>query len=97
MFHMGRRFRRLTWLGVVLHVLLLSVASFEHHDLACHRTTPQHCTSCAANQPGASPHVFAVPGACNLADAGSPVSFQLVAESVLLSARSTGRSPPPFV
>jgi hypothetical protein len=88
----GRRF--LTFVGSAAYVLFLIIAPFEHHDLACHIKSPQHCTSCSSNVVGADPHTPALVGACVLADAGQTLAVHVLADGVLLSVRSTGRSPP---
>ena len=80
--------------GVALYAAFLVVASFEHHDLLCHLKNPQHCTACTASQLGTDPDSPAVVVAWHLADAGSAMPFQLLAEGVLLPGPSTGRSPP---
>lgn len=80
--------------GIALYAAFLVVASFEHHDLLCHLKNPQHCTACTASQLGTDPDSPAVVGAWHLADAGSALPFQLLAEGVLLPRPSTGRSPP---
>jgi hypothetical protein len=80
--------------GVALYAAFLVIASFEHHDLLCHLKNPQHCTACTASQLGTDPDSPAVVGAWHLADAGSALPFQLLAEGVLLPGPSTGRSPP---
>ena len=80
--------------GVALYAAFLVVASFEHHDLLCHLKNPQHCTACTASQLGTDSDFPAVVGAWHLADAGSAMPFQLLAEGVLLPGPSTGRSPP---
>jgi hypothetical protein len=80
--------------GIALYAAFLVVASFEHHDLICHLKNPQHCTACTANQLGTDPDSPAIVGAWHLADAGRAVSFQPLAEGVLLPKPSTGRSPP---
>jgi hypothetical protein len=81
--------------GIALYAAFLVVASFEHHDLICHIKNPQHCTACTANQLGTGPLSPAIVGAWHLADAGCAVSFQPLAQGVLLARPSTGRSPPP--
>jgi len=93
-FRRNARLRRLALLGVMLHALFLAVADFEHHDLLCHFKTPQHCTSCSLSPLSSEPRTAVVPDTCCLAEAGSAVSFHTDSEGVLLSARSTGRSPP---
>jgi hypothetical protein len=80
--------------GVALYAAFLFVASFEHHDLACHLKNPQHCTACTASQLGTDPDSPSVVGAWQLSDAGCAVSFQPPAAGVLLPHQSTGRSPP---
>lgn len=77
-----------------LYCLVLTVASFEHHDFLCHLRNPQHCTACTATQLGCDPEPLAVARTCRLADAGRTVTVQLTAEGALLPVRSTGRSPP---
>lgn len=96
-FQAGSRLRRLAFLGVLLHALVLTTAPFEHHDLVCHLKTPQHCTSCISSPLSSHPHTPVAPGACSLADAGQAVSVPLPPKSVLLSGPTTGRSPPRFV
>ena len=44
-----RRWRRLAFWGVTLHLIFLMTAQFEHHDLLCHAKTPFHCTTCASS------------------------------------------------
>ena len=89
-----RRWRLLTFVGGTLYALFLVIAPFEHHDVACHFKTPQHCTSCSFSLVGADPDAPAIVGAFHLSDAGSVVGVQLIVDAVLLAASSTGRSPP---
>ena len=89
-----RRWRFVTLVGGVLYAFFLILAPFEHHDLACHVRTPQHCTSCSSSLVGSDPDAPAVIGVSHLCDAGRAVSIQLLADGVLLPVRSTGRSPP---
>ena len=91
------RIRRLPYVGMALYVLFLVASPFEHHDLICHLKTPQHCTTCASTQLGADPRPPLTVDACELADAGRAVSFEILAESTLLAVQSTGRSPPSAV
>ena len=77
-----------------MYALVLILAPFEHHDIACHLKTPQHCTSCSSSIVGSDPSAPASVGACSLSDAGRAVGDQLLAEDILLPVRSTGRSPP---
>ena len=91
------RIRRLPYVGMALYVLFLVASPFEHHDLVCHLKTPQHCTTCASTQLGADPRPPLTVDACQLADAGRAVSFEILAESTLLAVQSTGRSPPSAV
>ena len=83
------------WLGVSLYALVLVLAPFTHHDLACHLKDTQHCTACTANQIGTDPADLVAPGFRPLADAGQVVLSYSAAEAVLLTTGSTGRSPPP--
>ena len=91
---MVRRGRRGIALAVALYAAFLFVAPFEHHDLACHLKTPQHCTSCASSPLGSDPHSLSVPDTSKLDDAGRAVLLKITAEGTILAARSGGRSPP---
>ena len=84
-------------LAVALYAAFLVVAPFEHHDLACHLKTPQHCTSCASSPLGSDPHALSVPDTSKLADAGRAVFVDVSVEDTILSIRSGGRSPPSLV
>ena len=91
----GDRCRRFqTVVGAAVYALFLIIAPFEHHDLACHLKTPQHCTSCSFSLVGSDPDAPAIIGESDLADAGRAVAIQVLADGVLLPVRSTGRSPP---
>jgi hypothetical protein len=92
----NRSLLRLTLVSAALYALFLLVTPFEHHDLSCELKTPEHCAACVASVVSIDPHVPTIPGAGLLADAGSAVSLDLFAESLLLGARTTGRSPPPL-
>jgi hypothetical protein len=89
-----RRVRRLACVGGTLYVLFLALAPFEHHDIACHLKTPQHCTSCASSVLGPDPASPAPVGAACLTDAGRATADLVLAEDIFLTVRSTGRSPP---
>ncbi len=80
-----------------LYALILVVAPFEHHDLACHQKTPQHCTSCSTTVVGSEPHSMAADGACVLTDAGKAIADLTLDQGTLLPVRTTGRSPPALV
>ena len=86
----------LTVAGVAVYAIFLFVAPFEHHDLICHLKTPQHCTSCSGSLVGSDPHKPAVLPS-ELRDAGCAVAFLPLAQSVLYTVRSSGRSPPAAV
>jgi hypothetical protein len=77
-----------------MYALYLVIAPFEHHDLLCHLKNPEHCTSCSSSALGSDPQASAVPVSWHLADAGSVLPLQSTAVGVLLTVRSTGRSPP---
>jgi len=79
-----------------VYAVFLVTAPFAHHDLICHLKTPQHCTSCASSQPGSAPHTPELLGAWHLTDAGRAVLPPVVANGIVLTVRSTGRSPPEF-
>ena len=88
------RWRTRTLIGVALYAGFLLVAQFEHHDLACHLKTPQHCSSCASSLLGSDPHTAATFGEFQLADAGRAVAFLPLPADTLLVVGTTGRSPP---
>ena len=90
----ARRLRILACAGLALYALFLFVSPFEHDDFSCHLKTPQHCTACTSSLVGADPNGPVAPDASHLTDAGKAVSMLLVADGVVLAARSTGRSPP---
>jgi hypothetical protein len=89
-----RRWRSLAFVGLAVYTVLVIAAGFEHHDLSCELKTPQHCTSCSASQLGSDPHTSEGLATWHLPDASCAVPIQLVADSILLTSRSTGRSPP---
>ena len=89
-----RRWRLLAYVGGALYAFFLITAPFEHHDITCEIKTPQHCTACNSSLVGSDPEAPSILGDCSLADAGRATTFQLIADGVLLSVRSTGRSPP---
>jgi hypothetical protein len=89
-----RRNRRIAAVGGVLYAVFLTIAPFEHHDIACHFKTPQHCTSCSSSVVSSGPSSPAGIGTCSLAEAGRARADQPLADDILLSVRSTGRSPP---
>jgi hypothetical protein len=88
------RGRRLVLAGLALFATVLVLSPFEHHDLACHLKTPQHCSSCSSSQLGSDVAPLIAPGAARLADAGAARSLDVLLEGALLTVRSTGRSPP---
>ena len=90
----GRRLRFLTFVGLAIYALFLVASPFEHHDLSCELKTPQHCTACTSSLLGSDPDAPATLDSSHLADAGTAVSMLLPSDGVLLSAHSTGRSPP---
>ena len=90
----SRRLHCLAVGGAAIYALFLILAPFEHHDIACHLKTPQHCTSCSSGIVGCDPSAPVCVGAYGLPDAGRASGEQLLAEDALLPVRSTGRSPP---
>jgi hypothetical protein len=92
-----RRVRRFASVVGVLYAVFLTIAPFEHHDIACHFKTPQHCTSCGSSVVSPGPSSPAGLAACMLADAGRAAVDLPLTEGILLSVRSTGRSPPAHV
>ncbi|MCC7415770.1 MAG: hypothetical protein IT176_01425 [Acidobacteria bacterium] len=90
----GRWRQSVRLIGIALYALFLVTSPFEHHDLACELRTPRHCTACASTLLGSDP-VDTTPLACApLADAGRADATPPVAHGVLLTAHTSGRSPP---
>jgi hypothetical protein len=86
--------RTLKWIGVALYAAVLVLAPFTHHDIACHLKNPQHCTACSSAQASIDPATLTSPAIAHLTDVGWAVSSYCSTENILLSAGSTGRSPP---
>jgi hypothetical protein len=93
----AQQWRRVAAFAIALYAVFLVTAPFEHHDLACHLKTPQHCTSCASSPLSVNPHTPVAPDAPRLADAGRAIALQVLVEGALLAAQSSGRSPPAIV
>lgn len=91
-----RELRRhpLTYIGVALYAVFLITAQFQHHDLQCELKTPLHCTACTASALASDPTAPVTVGAWSLADVGSALVFVPIADDILLTVRSSGRSPP---
>jgi hypothetical protein len=83
-----------TTLVVAVYAAFLLIAPFEHHDFLCHFKTPQHCTACTSSLVGANPNTPIAAAPVHLADAGGAMTFHPVVTDILLTVRSTGRSPP---
>jgi hypothetical protein len=92
----SRRFRRFALLALALFAVVCATAQLEHHDIACHLKTPQHCTGCAANPPGADPHAPSLLDRVTLADVGGAFADPVVLTGALLPVRCSGRAPPAF-
>ena len=80
--------------AAAIYAAFLLIAPFEHHDFLCHLKTPQHCSACTSGQPSPAPHAPSSFGSGQLFDAGRTSVFHPMADGVLLSVRSNGRSPP---
>jgi len=89
-----RRYRRLAYLALALFSVFLVTSELEHHDIACHLKTPQHCTACAQSQLGSDPHAPASFDQTVLSDAGFALSDAVLLSGTVLPTRSSGRSPP---
>src|SRR6188472_2293178 len=90
----SRSYRRLASVALALFSVFLATAEIEHHDIACHLKTPQHCTACAQSQLGSDPHAPASFDRIVLADAGYAMSDAVLLSGTVLPTRSSGRSPP---
>jgi hypothetical protein len=90
------RWRRLTAIAFALYAIFLVTAEFEHHDLACHFKTPQHCTSCNASPLSSTPNAPMALMAYRLADAGCAYAAAVMLEGAEPIAPWSGRSPPAF-
>ena len=86
--------RSVTIVATLIYLLVLAASAFEHHDFVCHLKTPQHCTACTASQLGADPPALAADAGSSSNDAGSAMALHADAIGALLTAPSTGRSPP---
>jgi len=90
----SRRLRRFTIAALTLFAVFLATAQFEHHDIACHLKTPQHCTACAASALGSDPHPLAWAPRVVLTDAGGALCTASLLSGTVLPSRLSGRSPP---
>jgi hypothetical protein len=90
----SRRYRQLAYLALALFSVFLLTSELEHHDIACHLKTPQHCTACAQSQLGSDPHTPASFAQTVLADAGYTLPDAVLLSGTVLPTRSSGRSPP---
>lgn len=90
----SRRYRRLAYLALALFSVFLVTAQLEHHDIACHLKTPQHCSACAQSPVGSDPNRPALFDRTVLADAGDAVLDAVLLSGTILPTRSSGRSPP---
>jgi hypothetical protein len=90
-----RRFRRYAVLVLSLFAVVLMTEQVEHHDIACHLKTPQHCSACASSPLGADPHAPAALNRVVLTDAGGAIASTHTLTGAVLPAESSGRSPPP--
>jgi hypothetical protein len=81
-------------LMLALYVMVLVVTPVLHHDLACHRTSPTHCTACTGS-PAAS-RVEPRPGLqpSRLPEAGRVESLQQEPTDAAALLYVSGRSPP---
>jgi len=90
--------RLLSWCAVTalaIYAVFLCASPFEHHDLSCELKTPQHCVACTSTVLGSDPDIPSVDAVCTLADAGRALPLDVRGDSLLLVARTPGRSPPP--
>jgi len=86
--------RRLRHLGILLHLVFVLLAPFEHHDLLCHLKQPLHCTACVSSPLSASPRPIHLVGSWSLRDLGKAVAILPAPKGIVLAVNSTGRSPP---
>jgi hypothetical protein len=87
--------RRWALVGAAVYAVFLLTSPFTHHDLACELKNPLHCTACTSSVVGADLSPVATAGASHLADAGCTTFEQVLVADLLLTVRTTGRSPPP--
>ena len=85
---------RLTVALAALYAIVVLAAAFEHHDLTCELKTPQHCTACVTSAVNADRVDGSTPTHLPLADLGRATPADMRAESVVVCADRTGRSPP---
>ena len=82
---------------MAVYAVFLAATPFEHHDLLCELKTPLHCTACTSSVLGPDPARTALVGAWTLTEIGLAVPVESTTHEILLSVRSTGRSPPALV
>jgi len=90
----SRRYRQFAYAALTLFCVFLFTAQFEHHDIACHLKTPQHCTACAQSLPGSDPNAPVSSSLTVLAVAGDAVLDAVILSGTVLPTRTSGRSPP---
>jgi hypothetical protein len=88
------RWRRLTAIAFALYAIVLVTSEFEHHDLACHFKTPQHCSACNASPLSHAPNAPMAMVTCRLADAGRAYAANALLEGSDPITPWSGRSPP---
>ena len=90
----GHHRQRLAFVWLAVYAIFLAATPFEHHDLLCELKTPLHCTACTSSVLGSDPAGSAPVGAWTLTDLGRAFIVEVTPSGILLSVRSTGRSPP---
>jgi hypothetical protein len=94
LFRHDRRRRSGVLIGAIVYLVFLVTVPFEHDDFVSHLKRPTHCAACMSSPVGSSPCTPIAAEEWTLTDAGRAWTVQLIAASVLLPVRSTGRSPP---
>ena len=79
---------------VTLYAAFLIGAPLAHHDFACHRTTPAHCPSCVAAQPGPDVPVSTPVVAAALTPLGIVAVCLRVPARAWSPSATVGRAPP---
>ena len=90
----SRRRLRAAAVWLALYTVFLAASPFEHHDVLCELKTPRHCTACTSNVVGSDPAPSAIVGSWTLTDVGLAIAAESTPRAILLSVRSSGRSPP---
>jgi hypothetical protein len=90
----GWRVRGAGWLALALYVLISGASPAFHHDVACHLTSPTHCTACTASSPAARAESLVALHSAGLPVAGTVAAADERAFPFARSVRLPARASP---